>query len=370
MKIPIRTHWVILIVLITWIFPSCSENEDETPSWHPLDLNDGWDVSTVEGQGLDPAIIDDLYADAGKFDNLFSFLIVKNGYLVAEQYFNGRSVSDAEPVASVTKSIVSALTGIALQENYIVSINQKLKDFFPDIDWGSTDPKKSEITIEHVLQMRSGYPWEEVYGLIDTLRASTNWIHYLKDFQLVNDPGTKFGYSNFTAHMMGIIISRSADESLISFARNHLFNDMGVSVPYWPADASGYNYGSGDIFLTPRSLAKFGQMYLDNGFWNNVQLIPSEWIDASLQIYSPTTYGREILTNINKLGYGYLWWSGISGDHPVWFAWGHGGQLVVIIHDLNMVVVTTASIPPGFGDSAWQKTKVIMELAGQFISKL
>jgi CubicO group peptidase (beta-lactamase class C family) len=145
---------------------------------------------------------------------------------------------------------------------------------------------------------------------------------------------------------------------------------MGISVPYWPADASGYNYGSGDIFLTPRSLAKFGQMYLDNGAWKNVQLIPPEWVDTSLQIYSPTTYNREILTNIKNLGYGYLWWSGVSGDHPVWFAWGHGGQLVVIVRDLNMVVVTTASIPPGFGDYAWQKSKVVMELAGRLISIL
>jgi CubicO group peptidase (beta-lactamase class C family) len=353
MKVPVRIKWIVIIILASGIFSSCSENEEEQDSWQPLSLNDGWHISTAEKQGMDPVIINNLYSEAKKLDNLYSFLIVKNGYLVAEQYFNDQSVSDAEPVASITKSIVSALTGIALKEKYIVSTDQKLKDFFPEIDWESTDPKKSEITIEQVLQMRSGYPWEEVYGLIDTLRASSNWIHFLKDFQLVNDPGTKFGYSNFTAHMMGIIISRSTDESLISFARDHLFNDMGISLPYWPADASGYNYGSGDIFLTPRSLAKFGQMYLDNVVWNNAQLIPSEWVDTSLQIYSPTTYGGEILTYINKLGYGYLWWSGISGDHSIWFAWGHGGQMVVIIHDLNMVVVTTASIPPGFGDYAW-----------------
>ena len=209
MKISIRIYLIVLIIIAAWVFSSCSENDEEPDSWQPLNLNDGWQVSTAEEQGMDPVIIGSLYEEARKLDNIFSVLVVRNGYLVAEHYYNGRSVSDAEPVASVTKSIVSALTGIALKEKYIISTDQKLKDFFPEIDWESTNPRKSEITIEHVLQMRSGYPWEEVYGLIDTLRASNNWIHYLKDFQLVNDPGIKFGYSNFTAHMMGIIIARS-----------------------------------------------------------------------------------------------------------------------------------------------------------------
>jgi CubicO group peptidase (beta-lactamase class C family) len=216
--------------------------------------------------------------------------------------------------------------------------------------------------------MRPGYPWEEVYVLIYTLRSTYNWIPFLKGFPLVNTPGTKFGYSNFTAHMMGIIISRSVNESLLSFARNHLFDDMGISVPYWPADALGYYYGSGDIYLTPRSMAKFGQLYLNNGIWNNIRYISSEWIDISLQIYSPSTYGREILTYIKELGYGYMWWSGISGNHRIWFAWGHGGQMIVIIRDLNIVIVATASLPPGFDNNAWQKTKEVMELVGRFIA--
>lgn len=308
--------------------------------------------------------------DAEKLDNLYSLLIVKNGYLIAEKYFNGFTVNEAIQTASVTKSIISALTGIAIRENVIEGTDQKLKDFFPEIAWESTDPRKSEITVEQILEMRSGYPWEEVYGYLETLSRSSNWIPFLKEFPLVHDPGTQFGYSNFTAHIMGIIIARSAKQSLLSFARDYLFDDLGISVPKWPADANGYYYGSGDIYMTPRNLAKFGQLFLDEGVWNGVQYIPSEWIKSSFQVYSSSTYGRDILTNIRTLKYGYLWWSGTSGSHQIWFAWGHGGQMVVIIHDLNMVVVATAYVPGIFDPDAWQESKAVMELVGRFITKI
>ncbi len=363
-------NFIFLLFILSLTYSSCDKNHDEADSYQPEVLNDGWSVSNPVYQGIDPIILNDIYNEAKALDNIYSLLVVKNGFLIAEKYFNGQSISDASSIASVTKSVVSAITGIAVEKKFISSTEQKLKEFFPEVDWDSIDPRKSDITIEQVLQMRSGYPWEEVYGYIETLRASSNWLPFLKDFQLTSDPGTEFGYSNFTAHMMGIIISRSADESLLSLLRSQLFDDMGISVPFWPTDALGYYYGSGDIFMTPRSLAKFGQLYLDNGVWNNVQYIPSEWISKSLQIYSPTTYGLEILTHIHNLGYGYMWWSGISGDHNIWFAWGHGGQMVVIISDLNMVVVSTASVPPGVDKEAWQKSKQVMEIVGRLIEQL
>lgn len=361
---------ILIVFIIVLTYNSCEKNHDEADSYEPQMLDDGWSVSKAVEQGIDPHVLDDIYEDAKKLDNIYSLLVVRNGYLIAEKYFNGHSVSDASSTASVTKSVVSALTGIAIEMKLISSTDKKLKDFFPEIDWKSADPRKSLITIEQVLQMRSGYPWEELYGFIETLRSSSNWLPFLNDFQLTSDPGTEFGYSNFTAHMMGIIISRSTNESLLSFLRSQLFNSMGISVPFWPTDALGYYYGSGDIFMTPRSLAKFGQLYLDEGVWNNVRYVSSEWISKSLQIYSPTTYSREILTHIHHMGYGYMWWHGTSGDHDIWFAWGHGGQLVVIISDLNMVVVSSASIPPGVDNEAWQNTKKIMELVGRLIELL
>jgi len=368
--IPGKRYLNILMIAATLLLCYCTEKKEEAYSWQPSVMNDGLQVSSAKEQGMDPITISNTYEEAKKLDNIFSLLILKNRYLIAEQYFNGQSVFDASSTASVTKSIISALAGIAIKEKYITGTDQKLKDFFTEIDWESTDSRKSEITVQHMLQMRSGYPWEEVYGYLETLSGSSNWIPFLSQFPLINPPGTKFGYSNFTAHIMAIIIARSSKQSLMSFASNYLFDDMGISVPYWPADANGYYYGSGDIYMTPRSLAKFGQLYLDNGAWNDNQIIPSEWVNASFQIYSSSTYGREILTNIRTLKYGYLWWSGTSGSHQIWFAWGHGGQMVVLIHDLNMVVVATALCPSIFDPDAWPKSKAVMELVGRLITKI
>lgn len=186
----------------------------------------------------------------------------------------------------------------------------------------------------------------------------------------MHDPGTEFGYSNFTAHMMAIIIARSADQSLQSFAREQMFDEMGIGIQSWPMDKHGYYYGSGDIAISPRSMAKFGQLYLDEGDWNNIQLIPSEWVERSLSVYSSTTYSSEILSYISGLKYGYLWWTGTSGNHQLWFAWGYGGQMIAIVDDLDLVMVTTASVRYASEDDAWPKSKAILELVGRFIADL
>ena len=371
MMINLNPRYITIFILFgITLLCSCSKEEEEPVSWQPLDLGDGLAVSSAVEQGVDSVSIDKAYRRAQNLDNLYSLLILKNGYLIAEAYFNNATASDARPVASVTKSITSALTGIAIRENLIPDTDQRLKDYFPEIDWESTDTRKSEITVEQVLQMRTGYPWEEYDGYLGTLHSTNDWIPFLEEFPLMHDPGTEFGYSNFTAHMMAIIIARCADQSLQSFAREQLFDEMGIGIQSWPMDKHGYYYGSGDIAISPRSMAKFGQLYLDEGVWNNIQLIPSEWVERSLTIYSSSTYSSEILSYISGLKYGYLWWTGTSGNHQLWFAWGYGGQMIAIVDDLDLVVVTTASVRYASEDDAWPKSKAILELVGRFIADL
>jgi CubicO group peptidase (beta-lactamase class C family) len=146
---------------------------------------------------------------------------------------------------------------------------------------------------------------------------------------------------------------------------------LGVEVVSWPADAQRYYYGSGDIAFTPRDMAKFGLLYLNGGMYNGNQIIPSDWVTESFESYSTTTYSSDILVYIRQLEYGYLWWSGTAGTHRFHFAWGHGGQLISILNDLNMVIVTSAEYLGGqFGQEAWQKESAVMELVGRFISTL
>jgi CubicO group peptidase (beta-lactamase class C family) len=283
---------------------------------------------------------------------------------------------DAE--ASVTKSI-SSLVGIALRERILSSLDQTITGFFPEIDWQRVDPRKSQVTIRQILQMRSGFPWEEFSGHLNLLFSRSNWIPLIEEIPLSADPGSQFGYSNLTAHLMAIILARAANTDLRSFAQTYLFGPLGIEAGYWPRDASGYYYGSGELSLTPRAMAKYGLLYLNAGELNGSQIIPSEWVSESLTPSSFDVYGAfirtspygKILSSFDVLDYGYLWWSSKSGNHPLKFAWGHGGQLIVLVPDLNMIVVTSADNLFGqFGEASWRKEKAVMELVGEFIAAI
>jgi len=350
---------------------SSGDSRGGVPNYTPTTANDGWQVATPAGQGVDEAVLNTAYQEARQLPNLFSLLVVKNGNLIAERYFNGARMNDAFDTASVTKSITSALTGIALRDNLLTSVDQRMFEFFPEIAWQQLDNRKSSITIRHMLQMRSGYPWEEFDGYLDRMLNTSERIDLLAEFPLVADPGSKFGYSNLTAHLVGVITARAANESLRAFAERSLFDPLGISVASWPTDADGYYFGSGATMFTVRDMARFGQLYLDAGAYGGMQLVPAEWVQDSFESYSGTTYNTDILNAISQLEYGYLWWSGVSGSHRFNFAWGHGGQMICVIQDLNMVIVTTATGLGGqFGQEAWRQESSVLELVGRLIASL
>lgn len=353
-------------------FASCKPDESrgsEALDYAPVALGDGWTVSTPEDHGLDPARIRGCYQSAAALQNIYSLLIVRDGELVSEAYFNGSGVHTATPTASVTKSIVSALVGIALRDGSLVSLDQRLASFFPEVDWAAQDARKATITLRQTLQMRSGYPWEERDGYLDSLFSSPSWISLLGTFPLIGDPGTRFGYSNLTAHMTGIVVARTTGRSLYAFARDRLFDPLGIEPRGWPRDSQGYYYGSGDAALTPRSMAKLGQLYLDDGLWEGAEILPPGWVEESWQRYSRDVYDGDILSSIRSLGYGYLWWSATSGAHRVDFAWGHGGQLIFVVRELDLVMVATSEyLGLQFGSEAWRKESGVMEVVGTCIA--
>jgi CubicO group peptidase (beta-lactamase class C family) len=350
---------------------SSGDSRGGVPNYTPTTANDGWQVATPAGQGVDEALLNTAYQEAQQLPNLFSMLVVKNGYLIAEGYFNGARMNQPFDTASVTKSFTSALAGIALRDNLLTSVDQNMFEFFPEIAWQQLDSRKSSITIRQMLQMRSGYPWEEFDGYLDRILSTPEWIDLAAEFPLVADPGSKFGYSNLTAHLTGVITARAANESLRAFAERSLFDPLGISVASWAMDADGYYFGSGATMFTARDMARFGQLYLDGGAYGGMQLIPAEWVQDSFQSHSGTTYDGDILNAISQLEYGYLWWSGVSGSHRFNFAWGHGGQMICVIQDLDMVIVTTATGLGGqFGQEAWRQESSVLELVGRLIALL
>jgi CubicO group peptidase (beta-lactamase class C family) len=343
----------------------------DTVGFAPLP-GDDWEVSTPDEQGLDPGLVEELYRNAAELDTIYGLLVIKNGHLIAEGYFNGWVVGGKVALASVTKSYTSALVGIALDQGCLSSVDQRMMDFFPEFEDQVTDPRKEEITIRHMLQMRSGYPWEEFAPpYLERLFSSNNWLTHIVDFPLTSDPGTEFGYSNLTAHLLAVIVARACDTDLLSYGRRNLFSPIQAEVGAWPRDAHNYYYGSGDISFSARDAAKFGLLYLNQGEYEGNQVVPADWVRESLETYSEDLYSNRLGRHFRDIGYGYLWWSARAGDNHFNYAWGHGGNLVILLDELDMVIVTTADPLHGvWGQEAWEKEGAIIDLVGKFIASI
>jgi len=347
-----------------------SEEELATVDYTPLP-GDDWAVSSPHEQGLDPLLVAELYHNAAELETLYSLLVVKNDHLIAEDYFNGGAARQKTLVQSASKSYISALVGIALEEGCLSSLDQKMVDFFPELASQITDPRKKEITIREMLQMRTGFPDEETnQAYMDALY----WGEYpelIVEFPLVSEPGTRFNYSNLTYSWLAIMLYRACDTDLKSYAQEHLFQPMDTEVGDWLQDRDGHYIGSGGIHVTARDAARFGWLYLNDGEYEGTQIVPADWVRDSLKTYSENARNYGSSLSFRDLGYGYGWWTARAGDRHFSFAWGHGGQLIVLLDELDMVIVTTAD--PFFGQhdgNSWQHEKATFNLVGEFIKAL
>jgi CubicO group peptidase (beta-lactamase class C family) len=166
-------------------------------------------------------------------------------------------------------------------------------------------------------------------------------------------------------------VARACDTDLKSFGQEYLFSLINARVGFWPYDANNYYYGSGDISFTARDVAKFGLLYLNQGECDGNKVISADWVRESLQTYSENLYNNRLGNFFRDIGYGYLWWSARVGEHHFNYAWGHGGNLIILLDELDMVIVTTADPLHGvWGQEAWEKEGAIIDLVGKFIQSL
>ena len=319
--------------------------------------------STPAAENIDTEWLELAYQRAAAIPHIYSMLVVRNRRLVAEEYFDYPTRSTPRPVASVGKSILGALVGIALEEGFLADFDQPMIDFFPEYDRPSLDPRKRDITIRQLVQMRAGYPFDSTTEFFDGLTRSYDWMRFIiVDWDLERAPGTGWDYSNASAHLLSGILTRATGMSLLDFANIYLFGPMGQPIAYWPRDPQGYCVGPGDVHLTPTQLATFGQMILDGGYWRERQILDSTWIEDSFVDYSTTWYGDDIWPYRN-IRYGYLWWHAEVGGRDVYFAWGHGGQFISIAPELDLVVVTTAyNFVGDFTNNSWNTEGAIIRM--------
>ena len=319
--------------------------------------------SSPEEEGINPEMLAAAYDRAANIPHIYSMLVIRHRALVAEEYFDTPSRSTATPVASVGKSILGALVGIALEEGFLVDLDERMIDYFPEHDRPGLDHRKRSITIRQLVQMRAGYPFDSTNEFFDGLIEDGNWMRFIiTEWPLVREPGTGHDYSSASAHLLSGILTEATGMSLQDLANRYLFGRMGQPIETWPRDPQGYCIGPGDVHCTPLQLASFGQMILDRGRWRGRWILRPQWVEESLEPLSPSSYGSRIWP-YQDIHYGQLWWHATVAGREVLFAWGHGGQFITLVPTLDLIVVTTAyNFVGDFTDNSWNTEGAIMQL--------
>jgi CubicO group peptidase (beta-lactamase class C family) len=310
----------------------------------------GWKTAAPEAEGVDTnALARSLGHVARICPTIHSLLVVRHGRLVVERYFNGTHEPDPWNIKSASKSVLSALVGIALERGYIRSLDQPVLDFFPEYPDQLSDPRKKQITLRHLLTMSAGLEWEENGPITFRWLGSRDRVGFTLKSKLVAEPGTRWNYSTALTHLLSAILTKASGTNTLAFAREALLDPIGVTVHRWDLDAQGYYCGGSEVYLTPRDMAKFGYLYLNDGQWEGRQVVPASWVRASTQ-------------QTNSARYGFFWWLDTFEGQPIYFAQGLGGQHIVVVPHLDAVVVTTAYLPRHFSTLSFVKLCVLPAL--------
>ncbi|MGE6401219.1 serine hydrolase domain-containing protein [Bacillus cereus] len=279
-----------------------------------------------------------------EYKNINGMLVMQKGNVIFENYYNGYGPDDTFHVASVTKTIISALIGICIDKGYIKSINQKVIEFFPEYNL-----KASEVTVRHLLTMTAPYPYVEWQEPLEELCTQMDWVKYTLNRAGKGGEIGSFKYSSAGAHLLSAIITSVTGKSAREFANDHLFQPIGMreipnynmkafgfhdlfgkDVKGWVHDPNGISAGGWGLTLTARDMAKFGQLYLNEGTYDGKQILSKSWVQES--------------TAMNPNRYGYLWWLREADGIFSFSAMGDGGNLICCIPEKELVVAIASEI--------------------------
>ena len=329
-----------------------------------IDLALPWPTASVAQVGGSAEMVEDGLERARDNERLLSMLVVKSGRLVVEEYFGNAAREDLHDVRSVTKSVVSALTGLVIERGDIGSVADPIGGYLDRLV-SDLEPEKAAITIEHLLNMASGLEWDETGGFGDY----TDWIQsddrlgYVLGKPLVEAPGTVYNYNSGAVHVLGVVLEQATGTPLPELADELLFSRIGIARSRWEPFPEGFHNGGAGLDLRPRDLARFGQLYLQQGESAGSPILPGEWVARSSVPYFAWRFNSGRLRGIS---YGFLWWvvPGVPG--PLYFAWGFGGQYVVAVPELHLVIVTTNNWR-GVGAAAGRYERQTMDVLVDYI---
>jgi CubicO group peptidase (beta-lactamase class C family) len=338
--------------------PACGTIDEQALSYsyqQPPELNDGWQTAPLFDRNIDTELIEEMVSQVrdGVYKNIHGILLVRGSRLVLEEYFPGWTFNNQQSlnytrdtlhfIASCTKSVTSALVGIARDRGYIGSLDTRVRDFFPqfaDIDWSNG---RDRITLRHLLTMTAGLDWDEwAYDYFDPRNIHSQMLAhwhpmlFIITIPMAHEPGTVWAYNSGLSILLGGIIKNTTGWFADDFAERFLFAPLGIEEYQWQTLGTHYTIQTGGgLILKPRDMAKFGQLYLNRGVWQGRRVISEEWVEESVRKHVERSDGW----------YGYQWW---LERHPwkgglveSYSARGLGGQFIFVFTELDLVVVLT-----------------------------
>ena len=318
---------VVVVAALLLITQLRGPAQAPAPTYWPTQ---GWLSSTPEEQGFDSAkLAEGILAMRDKGIRIHSLLMIRNGSVFLDAYFYPYDGSNYHDLASVTKSLTATLIGIAADQGRL-ELDQPMLSFFPDRTIASLDERKEHITVRHLASMVNGFESGCMRGdgpTIRAMQANADWVQGALDREMVREPGTLFCYDSPGMHLLSAILQEATGMTALDFARANLFEPLGIEEVYWSTDPQGYNYGWGDACLHPHDAAKIGYLWLNDGVWEGKQIVSVAWVQNSVTAQSRS--GGD--------DYGYGWW--VSEDE--YYASGRGGQKIVVLPSLNLILVET-----------------------------
>ncbi len=301
-----------------------------------------WPLSTPEEQGIDSELLVRMLEEIRDEElKVRSVLIVRNDHLVLEGYAHPYDRSVVHDVKSVSKSVISALVGIALREGILPSLDQPVHEYFPNYFPDGIDSRKSDISLAHLLTMSSGLDLDENGPAMNEISSHEDLVEATFARSMRTTPGESFQYCTFLTLAMTRILTDAGGRDLLELSTDILFEPLGFANLHWGKDQQGYRFGGDQLWLRPIDMAKFGSLFLHNGAWGDRQIVPESWVAASIT----NRFAEFSLDGYN--GYGYWWW--LSGDGS-YRARGAFGQIISVYPDRDMVVVFT-----GASNEDWER---------------
>ncbi len=331
-------------------------------TYTPEQLNDGWTTASINDYGIGKShllrLIESIHS--GKLINVHSVLIAKDNKLVYENYYGGFNANIPHDLRSASKSISSAMVGIAINDGIVENVDKKLYDLLPKEYQYTIDSSKAKIRLKDLLTMSSGLDVNELAseGYYQNQANPNSWLKSVLEAPIVKEPGTFADYGSANPFLLGICLNECIDIPLKNYIHEKLFKPLGITnYVIQTDDTELIPYFGGGMFLTPRDMLKFGQLYLNDGKWNGEEIIAEEWIEESFKKHV------RLQDVMEKNEYGYQWWHekySVNGKEISSIeARGAGGQYIFIIPQLeSVIVITSGNFRNGKGN---QPRKILRE---------